>query len=404
MSSPVRSKLEPVSCGGELHMTGGDGAVCFADSISFAPQLIERWGGSARVVYIDPPFGTGGSFEFRRGSHTLAYTDRLSPGEYADMIREAAKLAKALLTCDGTFFLHIDYRKNAVCRMICDEVFGEPAFTNEIIWSYKSGGRSVKSFARKHDAILMYRMSNGSYFDIAAVGQPRGAVRRNHMRRGSDEQGRMFYSIRTGGKEYRYYDDEPIFPTDVWDDIEHLHQRDPERTGYLTQKPEALLKRIILACSREGDTVIDFFGGSGTTAAAAAKLGRRFITCDMGEAALAVTRKRLVSQSLARPIYEAAKPMTVELFSDGRGSPALEEIFDITWKNKALSLTVKPLQKDELPYYIAKGSIEESIFKATDYCLEPAPGDTLLLPNGSALNVVDKDMHRGYFVVNAEEG
>ena len=101
------------------------------------------------------------------------------------------------------------------------------------------------------------------------------------MKQGVDQDGRIFWSIRSGGKEYRYFEDSKVYPSDVWSDISHLHQRDPERRGYDTQKPEALLERIILASSRPGDLAADFFAGSGTTLAVA-KLGRNWIGIDNG--------------------------------------------------------------------------------------------------------------------------
>lgn len=379
-------------------MTGGDGALCLADVTENGEELLRLYAGSARVVYMDPPFGTGGSFELRRGGKPVAYSDDLNNADYSALIRRACELARELLTDDGTLFLHVDHRKNAVCRIILDEVFGEDAFANEIIWAYKSGGRSKKTFAKKHDTILMYRKTPEAYFNIEAVGSPRGAVRRNHMRRGCDPDGRMFYAIRTGGREYKYYDDEPVYPSDVWDDIEHLHQRDPERTGFLTQKPEALLKRMILACSKEGDAVIDLFGGSGTTAAAAAKLGRRYVSCDKGAAALAVSRRRLVANGLKRPIYEAARPMTVQLMQPAGDAPDINALFEMTETEHGVTLKIADLPKDMLPYYIALGRVENGVFAAADYSLDPRSGDRLNLSSGCAVHIVDGQMREGYYV------
>jgi len=115
------------------------------------------------------------------------------------------------------------------------------------------------------------------------------------MKQVVDEEGRVFWTIRSGGKEYRYYEDSKVYPSDVWDDISHLQQKDPERTGYDTQKPEALLERMILASSRPGDLVADFFAGSGTTLAVAERLGRRWIGVDQSIFALHTVRKRLLS-------------------------------------------------------------------------------------------------------------
>ena len=388
-------ELYGIPCSGELHTVGGEGAVFSADLRRIADPLAERYGGAAQIVYIDPPFNTGGSFEFRKGKKQTAYRDSMPREEYLALIREAAELSKKLLRPDGTFFLHIDSRMSAYLRLICDGVFGEDAFTNEIIWAYRSGGRAKKSFSNKHDVILMYRMSPGSYFDLEAVGKPRGAKRRNHMKRCLDDQGRIYYSIRTGGREYRYYEDDPVYPSDVWDDIEHLHQRDPERTGFITQKPEALLERMILSCSREGDLVVDLFGGSGTTAAAAAKLGRSFVSVDCGRAATAVTVRRLLERSSGMRLYDAAKPLSVELEDSEPTPPDVERYFDIAGEERPM-LRLKRLPKEAAPYMIAAGFVENGVFTATEYDLDPKPGEEFRIETGKCILIVDEDFGRHY--------
>ncbi|MBO4562640.1 MAG: site-specific DNA-methyltransferase, partial [Clostridia bacterium] len=359
--------LKRITCSGELHLIGGDGTVWNADLRDIEDALLERYRGAARMIYIDPPFGTGGSFEFRRGKKQIAYTDQLPAQEYIALIREAARLSYELLAPDGTFFLHIDYRMSAKCRSVCDGIFGEDMLANEIIWAYKSGGRSKNTFSKKHDTILMYRKSEDAYFNIEAVGVPRGPERRNHMRRDVDENGRVFYSIRTNGREYRYYEDDLIYPSDVWDDIEHLHQRDPERTGFVTQKPEALLKRMILSCTEEGDTVIDLFGGSGTTAAAAAKLGRRYVTVDSGKVAAAVTRRRLIERCLKMRLYDAVSPMTVETEGNADCEMDPSAYYDMEERDGILIMTLKKLSAERAPYYAAVGTVKDGVFAASDY-------------------------------------
>ena len=387
-----------IPCQGELHLIGGEGTVYYADLREVEDALLEKYRASARVVYLDPPFGTGGSFEFRRGKRQTAYTDSMPRGEYMALIREAAMLSRELLAADGTFFLHVDSRMSAHCRIMLDEVFGEEAFTNEIIWAYKSGGRATNSFSKKHDTILMYRMSEGSYFNIAAVGMKRGPERRNHMKRNVDDDGRVYFSIKTGGREYRYYEDDPIYPSDVWDDIEHLQQRDPERTGFITQKPAALLKRIILACSEEGDTVIDLFGGSGTTAAAAAELKRRFVSVDRGRVAAAVTRRRLIERCLKMKLYDTSGPMSVEFDVVEQPCFEPERYFDMEQKGDKLVLTLKKLPQEACPFYAAKGFVSEGVFAASDYFLRFKAGQGMSLLPGECLHLVDEDLNQGFFV------
>ena len=187
---------------------------------------------------------------------------------------------------------------HARLRLIMDEVFGEANFLNEIIWSYQSGGRARRFFSRKHDVILFYRKTKKYYFNLEAVPISRTDTRHNHMKRHVDADGRVYRSIRSGGKIYTYYDDEPAYPGDVWDDVSHLQQKDPQRTGYDTQKPIRLLERIILSCSKPSDLVMDLFAGSGTTLEAAYLSGRRFVGVDVSPYALQVSRRRLIGANV----------------------------------------------------------------------------------------------------------
>ncbi len=305
-------RFRQMPCDVEIHAGGGAGGVLMLGDVSEKREaLMARFGGQAQTVYLDPPFNTGKKFVLRQrcgeagwasGSPTIelpAYDDRWpDEGRLLSMLREAIELSHRLLRDDGSLFLHIDARLHAPLRLMLDEVFGPRSFVNEIIWVYQTGGRSTAHFSRKHDIILFYRKSPAAYFDIRAVGVPRSRVRSNHMRRSVDEHGRAYRSIVSQGKEYRYYDDAPAYPGDVWDDVSHLQQKDPQRTGYDTQKPLSLLERIILCSSRPGDLVCDLFAGSGTTGVAAAKHGRRFLLMDRAEPALAVARKRLLGCSM----------------------------------------------------------------------------------------------------------
>ena len=257
-----------------------------------------------------------GEYGWETGKEALllpAYQDRFSgKQDYLRFLGEALENAKLLLQETGSLFLHLDSRMGAHARLLCDEIFGESNFVNEIIWAYQSGGRTMKRFSRKHDVILFYRKSRRQFFDITAVPLPRSENRSNHMRRCVDENGRTYRTIHSGGKTYVYYDDDPVYPGDVWTDVSHLQQKDPQRTGYDTQKPLALLRRIILCSTRPGDLVADLFGGSGTTAVAAAQAGRRFLCADVGSAALAVSRKRLLDTAMTMTADTGAQGATLE--------------------------------------------------------------------------------------------
>lgn len=288
------------------------GKYYWCDILDGISTIEEKYKGEFQLIYLDPPFMTGQTFIYKQRvgeqgwkdgdkryiiEHT-AYGDKWRQGkkEFLNLMEEVLRKVYNLLSPQGSLYLHIDYRTSAYLRIMLDEIFGEENFLNEIIWHYKTGGRARKYYSRKHDTILFYSKSPDYYFNLDAIAVPRGKEKRNHMKQEVDEEGRVFWSIKSGGKIYRYYEDSNVYPSDVWDDISHLQQRDPQRTGYDTQKPEPLLDRIIRASSKPGDLVGDFFAGSGTTLAVAHRLGRNFIGVDSSNFSLHVCRKRLLSQ------------------------------------------------------------------------------------------------------------
>lgn len=275
-------------------------------SVMDPPADLLSLAGRVQCVYVDPPFMTGNVFTrkryygekgWKKGTPALTlpgYNDSITDeGAYLEFLQKIILLARDLLSDTGVFYLHLDWRMTAHARILCDKIFGKDRFLNEIIWSYESGGRSKKFFPRKHDNILMFSKTKLYRFDLTRVPLSREGLRKNHMARGVDEEGRSYSSIRVGGKEYRYYDDEPVYPGDVWNDIGFLQQRDPERTGYATQKPLKLLDRLLRPVTLPGDWVVDFCCGSGTTLAAASNLGCLTAGMDTSPEALSVTLSRL---------------------------------------------------------------------------------------------------------------
>ena len=372
--------LERICCKGEQHEAGGPGTFLLGHAEELVSQLADEYAGKVQLIYLDPPFGTGDRFSLTIGRgkskrEIPAYSDSMERSEYLFMMRRILTGCRELLSPTGSLYMHIDYRYNAHFRLLLDEIFGEQNFQNEIIWSYKSGGRATRYFARKHDVLLYYRKSRDVYFDIKAVGVPRGPERRNHMKRSIDEQGRLYFSIRSGGRTYRYYEDTPVFPCDVWDDIEHLHQRDPERTGYATQKPEALLKRVILASAPPDSLVMDLFSGSGTTACTAAKLGRRFLVADSSPVAMQVFRNRLLKAFDEVGMFDGNYQLRLEY-----GDAMCNELapFEIPFQiEKGDSLR---LLKPENVSFWALGTERDGYFHSIVYDRTPAAGAILKIP------------------------
>lgn len=270
------------------------------------PLLSLDYAATVDLIYIDPPFMTGRTF---LAGTQIAYHDtwKNELDIYIQWLYEIFTRLYTLLSEDGSLYVHLDWRVAHYAKIVLDELFGfHPqnlggGFKNEIIWHYQSGGRSQRHFARKHDTLLLYTKSDQYCFHPERIGERRGTQKRNHMRKEIDGEGRIHWTIRSAGRLYSYSEDTLITPSDVWSDIHHLHQKDPERTGYATQKPEALLERILLASSDEGDLVLDCFCGSGVTPAVAERLGRRWIACDQNMLALTTAQERLLKQAGIRP-------------------------------------------------------------------------------------------------------
>jgi site-specific DNA-methyltransferase (adenine-specific) len=297
-SSPPRHLLPPT--------TTWSNRLILGDNRLILPQLIQELKEQIDLIYIDPPFMTGRTFT----THSqLAYHDTWHNDldSYLSWLYEILQALYTLLANDGSLYIHLDWRVAHYVKIILDEIFSAHnakrggGFQNEIIWHYQSGGRSQRSFAHKHDTLFLYTKSASYCFHLERVGPRRGNQKRNHMRKEISSNGLIRWTIRTAGRVYSYDENSVMSLADVWTDINHLHQKDPERKAYVTQKPEALLERIILASSEENDLILDCFCGSGVTATVAEKLGRRWITCDKSKLAIAVTSDRLLSQQRQHP-------------------------------------------------------------------------------------------------------
>jgi DNA modification methylase len=260
---------------------------------------------SIDLIYIDPPFFSGRNYNviFGDKNEVRSFSDIWEGGMPGYLVWLNARLweMKRLLKPTGSICLHLDWHASHYAKVEMDKIFGYDNFKNEIIWHYESGGRATHFFSRKHDVILWYGKNSNPNFNSEKIGVSKSKCPScgqeleswNHLKKHIDEDGRTFRTIKSAGKIYKYYDDEPVTPPDVWVDISHIQQKDPERIGYPTQKPESLLARIIKGLSNEGDVVADFFCGGGTTPAVAQKLNRRWVASDQSRIAVAITADRI---------------------------------------------------------------------------------------------------------------
>lgn len=249
---------------------------------------------SFQLIYIDPPFNTGrtqrratvrtvrseegGRVGFKGQTYdtvrerVTAYNDTFA--DYWGFLEPKLEQAWRLLRQDGTLYLHLDYRESHYAKVLLDALFGRENFLNEIIWAYDYGAKPKNRWPAKHDTILVYvKDPSMYYFDNESV----------------DREPYMAPGLVTAEKAAK-----GKLPTDVWWHT-IVSPTGHEKTGYATQKPEGILRRIVQASSRSGDPVFDFFGGSGTTAAVAMKLGRRFVTIDQNPQAIDVITARLAA-------------------------------------------------------------------------------------------------------------
>ncbi|MGL4339716.1 MAG: DNA-methyltransferase [Rhodoglobus sp.] len=284
---------------------------------------------SFRLIYLDPPFNTGRiqlrqattttrhsagartgfqgqSYKTVKGALTQ-YDDRFT--DYWEFLEPRLIEAWRLLDDQGTLYLHLDYRESHYAKVALDALFGRDSFLNEIIWAYDYGARATKRWPAKHDTILVYVKNPKSYFfDNETV----------------DREPYMAPGLVTPEKAAR-----GKLPTDVWWHT-IVSPTGKEKTGYATQKPQGIVRRIIQASSAPGDWVLDFFAGSGTTGAVASTLGRRFVLVDENPDAIAVMRARLASETVFErdatgPARQKSGPMHTRTASDLAPKPPRHE-------------------------------------------------------------------------------
>lgn len=293
-----------------------DGNLVIRGECVSACAYLKEQGVEVDLVYIDPPFASGADYakkvyirrnpkvaeaiakaeqEFETGEDFRAFEEKMygdvwDKEKYLNWMYENLMAIKSVMSENSQIFLHLDYHIGHYVKILMDEVFGEDKFRNEIVWCYNGGAVPVGEFPRKHDNIYRYSISDSEW------------VFNTQYRPYNELTAKRMQSIHKGV----IVDVEKGTPiTDWWTDIKApTGPRNQEKLDYATQKPEALLSRIIEVASNQNMLIADFFGGSGVTAAVANKLGRRFIHCDIGINSIQTTRDRLVADKAEFDILE----------------------------------------------------------------------------------------------------
>lgn len=286
---PPVTRCPPPGRGAEPPPPLASGRIIHGDNLDVMRRLPDA---SIDLIYADPPFFTnrvqGLNGAGRRGPpRSHVFDDRWAGGRAAYLAWLAPRLAemRRLLRDTGTLYVHCDWHAGHYIKVELDRIFGEAGFRNEIIWHYGLGAANARThFLRKHDTILVYARGARPTFNVL-----RGDVTPAMAAKYCHDDGSGRYML-ARGRRYYLRGGKPL--DSVWE-IPSIAATSGERLGYPTQKPEALLERIIRASSNEGDVVADFFAGSGTTGAVAQRLGRRWLLCDASAAAVRLMERRL---------------------------------------------------------------------------------------------------------------
>lgn len=384
--TPINSKLQVDS----LVFPGGHGypgetpvnQLIWGDNLDVMNALLPEYEEGIRLIYADPPFYTNKRYPARvgRGEDSRrpqewqmaeGYLDHWPDLEsYLDMLYPRLQLMHRLLTPDGTLYLHLDWHANAYARVLLDEIFGHDRLLNEIIWVYHGPSPIRSAFNRKHDTILVYTKSTDYVFNVDDVRQPY-----------NPSTVKTFASSSKAGFGKVPDLDRGKVPEDWWyfPVVARLHN---ERTGYPTQKPEALLERIILASSNPGDIVADFFCGSGTTPSVAVRHERKFIASDITWWAVHTTRSRLLRQqqdpfimqnviSSRRQLKPSKQPIE-KLATSQVGLHVQSESMGVDGKSMDMQVSINnPTFLSELDYWEIDPDWDGKVFHSIDQAIRP---------------------------------
>jgi len=353
---PVPLQIEKVFNGKrEVWEDGWQNIIAFGDNLQFLktiyenkdPLIKDKVKGKVKLIYIDPPFATKSDFNARNGQK--AYTDKVKGAEFIEFLRRRLIVAREILADDGFMIVHLDQKKSHYIKIILDEIFTENNFVNEIVWSYRSGGASKKeSLPKKHDNLLVYRKTTYAKVNPQIERQ---YLEKQFMGTKIDEDGR-FYADTLLRDIF-----EGILNIVEDDNIKSYNTRpvlnvSSERIGYPTQKPEGLLDLIFTIFTEKNDLVLDFFGGSGTTAAVAEKLNRKWIICDIGKLSFYTVQKRILNIDKSKDLENPKKKygrQAKSFITVNTGQYDLEKVFNLKSKeysNFVLNLfEIKPIEK-----------------------------------------------------------
>lgn len=340
------------------------------DSLRVLQCLLRDYKGKVDLIYIDPPFFSRKKHYYKifigapkRSVKKIAYTDLWEKGldSYLEFLYKRLYLMKKLLSERGSIYVHLDHHASHYVKIMLDEMFGKENFRNEIIWHYPAASAQTKSFfVRSFDSILFYSKNEEYIFnDNPHLYMEYSDRVKDNIQK--DEKGYFYY--RGGshdGKKLRqkvYIKRKGVFPRNVWTEIPYIRANTMEYQGFSTQKPERLLKRIILASSNKDSIVADFFSGSGTTIAAAEKLGRRWIGCDVKWHSINIVKKRLLSLQNSNDLLNwdqnynsSSRPFKI-MYLDGKDKD--KDISTQFLKDNVNRETIKSLDDPQLKLDIA---------------------------------------------------
>lgn len=354
--------LQIVRCFGEAKNGEWKNLIVQGDNLQFLktcyknvdPLIKDKVKGRIKLICIDPPFATKSDFGGKEGERS--YSDKVATAEFIEGLRERLIYQRELLDEDGSIYMHLDQKMSHYAKIIMDEVFGKDNFRNEFIWRRTYAGKTIsRNFPSNTDFILWYSKSNSFIFNAITIplngkdremftkddNDGRGLYGTVSMQKVSgptpgtaydykdntgkiwecpakgwrmvfekmkalENDNRLYFSGKTVREKYYLKERQKIGKQidNLWADIGNMNRNKMEDVSYPTQKPEALLERILLVNSNPGDLVMDIFGGSGTTAAVAEKLGRRWITCDFGKHAIYTMQRRMIRIGESKALVE----------------------------------------------------------------------------------------------------